>query len=602
MTASGWNREHRSKLFDEIPSAIFVVDRSLSIVDHNRAFGAIFGDSLGEPCYKVLKERPEPCPLCAAEKTFVDGTERVLEQRGMDRSGLPVDCLVQLTPIQHNGTEVDYVAAITTDLTTTKSLQREYQTLFEKVPCYVAVINRDLRVVRANERFRKTFGEPMGERCYRLFKQRGEPCPGCPVEKTFADGASQTVHHVGAGRDGKATHYLASTAPLLRNEGEITHVIHMSLDTTEVHDLEVRLHRADALREALLGSSLDAILVCDDKEKIRLVNPAAEELWGFPADALIGRKAPPHMIPKPLKRVLKGKKDWVLEHEVEVTTRSGEQVAVRAAAVRLPREGPQIGTAVMVHDLREVKALERGKLEAERLAAVGQTVAGLAHGIKNILTGLEGGMYVTSSGLKKKDDQRINQGWGMLQRNIRRISDLAKNLLAFSRGDQPHPKLTDPARIVEDVVELYRDRVRQHGITLQPEIELGIAPAWLDPEGIHSCLANLVSNAMDACLVSDNPGCTISIRLREEGECLIFEVADTGCGMDYELKQKVFTSFLTTKGKGGTGIGLLITKKIVQQHGGEVTVVSEPGEGSTFRLTFPRRRLPQPKPKGDRND
>jgi histidine kinase len=602
MTASGWNREHRSTLFDEIPSAIFVVDRSLSIVDHNRAFSEIFGESRGEPCYKVLKQRPEPCPLCAAEKTFVDGTERVLEQRSVDRAGQPVDCLVQLTPLHHNGADVDYVAAITTDLTTTKNLQREYQTLFEKVPCYVAVINRDLRIVRANDRFRTTFGEPTGEHCYRLFKQRGEPCPECPVARTFLDGSAQTVHHVGAGRDGKATHYLASTAPLLRNEGKITHVIHMSLDTTELHDLEARLHRADAMREALLGSSLDAILVFDAEERIRLVNPAAEELWGFPADSLVGRKAPPRMIPRPLKRVLSGKQDRVLQHEVGVTTRSGEQVAVRAAAVRLPRQGPQIGSAVMVHDLREVKALERDKLEAERLAAVGQTVAGLAHGIKNILTGLEGGMYVTSSGLKRKDDQRINQGWGMLQRNIRRISDLAKNLLAFSRGDQPQPQLSDPRQIVEDVVELYRDRVRQQGITLQPDVELGIAPAWMDPEGLHSCLANLVSNAMDACLVSRNQGCTITVRLREEEESLIFEVADTGCGMDYELKQKVFTSFVTTKGKGGTGIGLLITQKIVQQHGGEVSVFSEPGQGSTFRLTFPRRRLPQPKPKGDRDD
>jgi signal transduction histidine kinase len=277
-------------------------------------------------------------------------------------------------------------------------------------------------------------------------------------------------------------------------------------------------------------------------------------------------------------------------------------VPVRAAAVTLPHEGKHLGSAVMVHDLREVKALEKDKLEAERLAAVGQTVAGLAHGIKNILTGLEGGMYVTSSGLKKKDDERIRQGWDMLQRNIRRISDLARNLLAFSRGDRPQPRLIEPAQVVREVTELFQHRMQQQGIKLESEIQPGIDKAWFDPEGLHSCLANLVSNAMDACLMSQNRDCVIRVDLHEADGKLVFEVADSGCGMDYDLKQKVFTSFLTTKGKGGTGIGLLITRKIVQQHGGEVEVFSESGKGSTFRLSFPRRRLPHPERQGNHHE
>jgi signal transduction histidine kinase len=115
-------------------------------------------------------------------------------------------------------------------------------------------------------------------------------------------------------------------------------------------------------------------------------------------------------------------------------------------------------------------------------------------------------------------------------------------------------------------------------------------------------LANLVSNAMDACLVSQNPSCTITVRLAEENGVIVIEVEDSGCGMDYEIKQKAFTSFFTTKGKGGTGIGLLITRKIVQQHGGTVTVTSTPGRGATFRLSFPRDRLPRPEAEEDSND
>jgi signal transduction histidine kinase len=114
----------------------------------------------------------------------------------------------------------------------------------------------------------------------------------------------------------------------------------------------------------------------------------------------------------------------------------------------------------------------------------------------------------------------------------------------------------------------------------------------MDPEGIHECLANLISNALDACQMSDKPVCEIRVRCREENDAIIYEVEDQGCGIDYEVKHKVFTNFFTTKGQGGTGLGLLLTRKITQEHGGKIFMESTPGEGSLFKLTFPRRRLP----------
>ncbi len=592
-----WRPEWRAALVDQFLSGVMVLDDDLKVVDHNGAFTELFGAARGQHCFEALKGREGACAVCPAASTFQDGRQRVLEQVGRDQQGRPVNYLVQVGPVRDDAGEVAFVAVITTDLTATRRLQREYQALFEKVPCFVAVINRDFRVVRANEQFRRTFGEPTGEHCHELFKGTPARCSKCLVEQTFADGESHSAPHMGVSRDGTATHYLAFTTPLLGEDGEVRNVIHMSLDVTEAQALTEQLGRANAVRRALVESALDAIVVTDEQHRLEMVNPAAETLWGISRGDLVGKPPPRWMLPGELTPVLRGEKPHAVVHDTRVTTSGGDEVPVRIGAVGLTEDHHFVGAAVFAQDLGELKRMEKEKLDAERLAAVGQTVAGLAHGIKNILTGLEGGMYVTSSGLKRGDQARVRQGWEMLERNMGRVSDLAKNLLAFSRGDYPEPELVRPAEIAHDVVTLFHDSAGQHGIQLVGEIDEEVAPAWMDAEAIHSCLTNLASNAIDACLVSQQTGCRVVLRLREEDGAIVFEVSDTGCGMDYEVKQKAFTSFFTTKGKGGTGLGLLLTRKIVQEHGGTVTLESTPGQGTTFRLRFPRSRLPEPRSK-----
>lgn len=583
----------RAQLLEEVPSPVVVIDRTYTIVDHNRAFAELFGEGRGRPCFEVTHRRPQQCPGCPASQTFDDGQRRVLEETGVDRSGRPVHYLVQLMPLGDVNKGVQYVAAVSTDLTATRWLQREYQTLFDKVPCYVTVVNRDLRVVRANERFRETFGAARGEHCYTLFKGRFEPCEGCPVLMTFQDGRGHTSRHVGVAASGAATHYVVSTEPLQRDGEQVSHVIEMALDITQEQRLQEELALANLLRQALVENTPEAIVVVDAERRVVLINRAAEALLGRRREQLLGRRIPPGLVPARARGVFLGRRDSCVIDDVELAAKSGERIPVRLTGVALRHGGEHVGAAFIARDLRERKRLEKEKLEAERLAAVGQTVAGLAHGIKNILTGLEGGMYVTSTGLAKGDQRRVQQGWEMLERNMGRISSLVKNLLAFSRGEEPRPALIDPGAVVAEVVGLYRDSAEQHGVTLEAAVAGGIAPAAMDREGLHTCLANLVSNALDACLVAQAGGCIVKVVLREEEEALIFEVSDTGCGMDYDVKQRAFTSFFSTKGAGGTGLGLLLTRKIVQQHGGSVTFESTPGAGTTFRLRFPRSRLPQ---------
>ena len=283
------------------------------------------------------------------------------------------------------------------------------------------------------------------------------------------------------------------------------------------------------------------------------------------------------------------------EREEEGVDRHGRPQNYLVDIVPVVRDDGSIPYIIeMSTDITELKKLQREKIEAERLAAVGQTVAGLAHGIKNLIMGLEGGMYVVNSGLRNDNEERVLQGWRMLEEDITRISSFVKEFLEFAKGRQPRVQMIQPNDVVRTVVDRYRERAARSGVELRLDLgELGEAP--MDEEGLHTCLTNLVLNAIDACVMSTQEGCQVTVSSREKDGVLSFEVSDDGCGMDYDIKQKVFTNFFSTKASGkGTGLGLLTTRKIVQEHGGQVSFDSTEGEGSVFRLRFPRENLPQP--------
>ena len=212
--------------------------------------------------------------------------------------------------------------------------------------------------------------------------------------------------------------------------------------------------------------------------------------------------------------------------------------------------------------------------------------------------GLEGGMYVVSSGIKRNDNNLVKQGWGMLQNNIEKVSSFVRDFLNFAKGTIPNVELVDPSTIATEIVDLYKDAAKHSGIKLLNKLQKNIDRAPMDPQGIYTCLANLMSNAIDACLMSDTKDAKIVFSLFEKNGTICYEVKDNGCGMGYEVKKKIFTNFFTTKGSGqGTGLGLLTTRKIVQEHGGKVFFESTLEKGSVFRLEFPRSRLPLPEEK-----
>jgi len=240
--------------------------------------------------------------------------------------------------------------------------------------------------------------------------------------------------------------------------------------------------------------------------------------------------------------------------------------------------------------LREIKHLEHELIKSERLTAIGQTVASLAHYVKNILFGLKGGVYLVDEALKENDTDSLKDGWDLVESNMGRISGLVLDLLEYSRERKPEYEKCFPNEIADDVCKLTQESAKEYSIEIIKDFDPSMGEAVMDPKGIHRCLLNLVSNAIDACIYDSNEEkkWVVQVRTILEDEGMVkFEVSDNGCGMDEETKKKLFTGFFTTKEGRGTGLGLLNTQKIVQEHGGTITVNSQPGEGSTFTIRLP---------------
>ncbi|NQT56900.1 MAG: response regulator [Desulfobacteraceae bacterium] len=251
---------------------------------------------------------------------------------------------------------------------------------------------------------------------------------------------------------------------------------------------------------------------------------------------------------------------------------------------------------------RELRKAQEDLVKSERLATIGETVAGVAHYIKNILNGLRGGMYKVNSAMAKHKPEQMKDGWDMVQRNIEKVSQLVLDLLSYSKERSPEEKTCSPNQIVAEVVELLKQKADENSIKLNVLFDPNIKEADFDPKGIHDALLNLVSNAIDACIYDKNTSKSWEVTVKTGTETtdsgiekILFEVSDNGCGMNPEIRSKVFTRFFSTKEGQGTGLGLLITQKIIQEHGGKITMVSQEGVGTTFLVLLDRKTLKKSK-------
>jgi signal transduction histidine kinase len=259
------------------------------------------------------------------------------------------------------------------------------------------------------------------------------------------------------------------------------------------------------------------------------------------------------------------------------------EIALRRAAERiLTREKLKEYT----RNLERLVA-EKSELQSH-LSSLGLMLGSISHALKGLLTGLDAGVYMVDGGLAKGNPEQLREGWDIVKQRVDRIRKVVLDILFYSKKRALKRERMNAAALAEEVAAAVAGKFVEAGIGFAKELDPAGGEFEVDPSYVQAALFNILENAVDACLTGGPrrpPKVVFSLRRRKDR--LEFDVLDNGVGMDPATQERLFTPFFSSKGDKGTGLGLFIANKIVEQHGGQITVSSAPGRGSLFRVSLP---------------
>lgn len=474
--STGSEKSMADETFNEMPCFVSVHDYNLKIISINQLYRDRLGNLVGDDSWAAYKPGTVGSNGCPVRRVLETGHGQRSSHTVLDKHGREISVIVHAAPIYDNEGDVEMVLELSVDISEVKRLREElrltrerYRQLFDESPSYVAVIDRDMRILEANRRFRQDFGEPEGQTCHELYMHRAATCSECPARRTFADGMTHIYETVVTARDSRQVNVLVVTVPLRDEHGNISEVMEMSTDITELRSLQ------------------------------------------------------------------------------------------------------------------------------DHLTQLGLLLGSTAHGIKGLLTALDGSIYRIGSGLQKNIPERVEDGFNDIKNLIAKLRKMVLTILYYAKNREPERETAPVLDFARDTAGLVADKAKTLNIKLSCEFgqeegaDLGLFE--IDSSAVSSALVNILENGLEACAGNKKPpagGGEVTFSVKADADCVYFTVADNGPGMDQETREKLFTLFFSSKGSSGTGIGLFVASQIIRQHGGEISVESEPGHGARFNITLPR--------------
>ncbi|HEX7050575.1 MAG TPA: PAS domain S-box protein [Longimicrobiales bacterium] len=630
--AEASEQRYRS-LFTYSPDAVLETDPDRRLRHANPAAIQIFGyppdELLGLDWLKAIvpadRER-----ISEAFRKALAGEPQQFEMTFIRKDGRAVEIQGTKLPIVVRGRNIG-VFTIGSDVTERRRYERalreanqRLEAVIDASPLAIVVLDTKGRVRRWNPAAEEILGWTQKEVIGRLPPQaygesadefrhhfgrvmRGEALRGIEIRRRRKDGSLLTLR--------------LSTAPLRDAEGRVDGVLAMLEDITARQRAEAALRETTEILETLVEASPLAIIVHDFDDVVRLWNPAAELIFGWKAEEVVGRKLP--IIPEEerqahreaVRRGFEGKS--FTGEEVTAVRKDGTTVSLSLSTAPLRDSEGRIHSVVMLmFDItrRKRAEAERNRLlereqaaraEAEQrgeelervMESKARLIRGFSHDLKNPLGAVAGFAELLETGAKGELTSEQRESVSRIRRASRSMLDLIGALVELSRAEAGQIRLeckpADPGELVRDSTEEHRAAVEAAGLTLEVAIAPDLPTVVTDHSRVHQILGNLLSNATRY----TPPGGRITVRVEvrtdgrapRPGRWLAVDVSDTGPGIPRDMYERIFEEFarLEPGTPGGVGLGLPISRRLARLLGGDITVESEVGHGSTFTLWLP---------------
>ena len=392
-------------------------------------------------------------------------------------------------------------------------------------------------------------------------------------------------------QDGREVTALHTTAVIRDPAGKFVRYQGTFVDVTEQREMERRLHREQEFARRLMDSFPDLIVALDAELRYTFASPHIFDVLGYRPEDLIGKKFGEHTDPQDraamvalFDNLISG---GVLNGQVEYRTqhKNGEWRVFRACARPLHDESGRVtGAIASARDITDQQRLQQQLIQSERLAAMGQMIAGVAHELNNPLTAILG---VTELMRDQAQDDASRRQLDLAHRQARRAAHIVESLLVFSRPSTPRNTLVHVNDILQRTLQLHEHSLRCNNITLDIVARPDLPTVLGDPSQLTQVFLNLIVNAEQA-IREVRDGGTLRIRYGVVGERVLITFQDDGVGISRDVLPRIFDPFFTTKRPGrGTGLGLSICMAIIREHNGDISAQPLPDGGSVFTLSLP---------------
>ncbi len=337
--------------------------------------------------------------------------------------------------------------------------------------------------------------------------------------------------------------------------------------------------------QSILRSVTSGVVTVGPDASVATVNPAAERILGIAEDVVTARALPTLFrddggLTTDVRKVLEGRIPRTMR-DLRLVTIDGKVVHAQVSVSRM-RDigGRKLGAVVTVEDVSDIKALTEQLIRADRLAAMGELTAGVAHEVRNPLGIIRASVQLMEDAECSRE--RVSEAAEVIKQEIDRLDRVIKALLDFGRPAPPTMRPVAVAQVLEDVALFSRTFASRAHVTIVEEYSDTAPDVVADPEQLKQVFVNLISNAVQAMPL----GGTLTITTGAEEGFVFVRFKDTGPGISAEVREKIFDPFVSTR-DDGTGLGLTIVHRIVDEHDGHIEVASEPGAGTTFTVWLP---------------